>query len=78
MKIEIAESDISTFWEMLERAVEDLGSAIDGNTCRLGTIGASDTEDTILEYARFLMFYRKLRKQQPNPSARRGDSPKGP
>jgi hypothetical protein len=65
MKIQVDEADVATFWEMLESAVSDLGGAIDGNTCHLQEVGKSDTEDTILEYARFLTLYRKLRKAQP-------------
>jgi hypothetical protein len=61
MNIKIEDKDASTFWDMLRRSVEDLGSAIDGNTCHLHEVGKSESaEDTILEYARFLTFYRKL------------------
>lgn len=65
MKIEIAEPDEATFWKMLEGAVSDLGSAINGNTIHLHEIGKSPSEEeTVLEYARYLTLYRKLKKFQ--------------
>ena len=61
LKIEIEAADVATFWEMLETAVNNLGSAIDGNSLHLNEVGRdTDAEDTVLEYARFLTLYRKL------------------
>lgn len=44
--------------------VSTLGSAIDGNTIWLHQVGKSDTEDTILQYARYLTLFRKLNSKQ--------------
>lgn len=63
MKVQIDDADVSTFWDMLKEAVQINGSGIDGNVRCLDEVGANrESEDRVLEYARYLTLWRKLRK----------------